>query len=49
MVTTLRTDIDIVVTEYGVAHLRDLPLKQRAQALIEIAAPPLREALSGQS
>ena len=49
MVTALRTDIDIVVTEYGVAHLRDLPLKQRAQALIEIAAPPFREALSGQS
>ena len=45
MATALRTDVDYVVTEYGVAHLRDLPLDARAQALIAIAAPQFRDAL----
>lgn len=45
MVTALRTDVDIVVTEYGVAHLADLPVRARARALIEIAAPAFREEL----
>ena len=42
VVTALRTDVDIVVTEYGVAELRDLPLAERARALIAIAAPEFR-------
>ena len=45
MVTALRTDIDTVVTEYGVAHLSNLPVRARAKALIEIAAPAFREGL----
>ena len=45
VVTALRTDVDIVVTEYGTAHLRDLPLAARAEALIAIAAPEFREEL----
>jgi 4-hydroxybutyrate CoA-transferase len=45
MVTALRTDVDTVVTEYGVAQIKDLPNAARAQALIEIAAPQFRDEL----
>jgi 4-hydroxybutyrate CoA-transferase len=45
MVTALRTDVDIVVTEFGVAQLKNLPNRQRKEALIEIAAPQFREEL----
>lgn len=45
MVTALRTDVDMVVTEFGTARVRDLPLRERAHALIDIAAPQFREAL----
>ncbi|MEM7000517.1 MAG: acetyl-CoA hydrolase/transferase C-terminal domain-containing protein [Pseudomonadota bacterium] len=44
-VTALRTDVDIIVTEYGVAKIGHLPLKQRADALIDIAAPEFRAEL----
>lgn len=37
---------DAVITEHGVAELRGLPLDARAQALIGIAAPEHRAALS---
>ncbi|MCP4302838.1 MAG: 4-hydroxybutyrate CoA-transferase, partial [Gammaproteobacteria bacterium] len=43
--TVLRTDIDYVVTEYGVCRIRFLPLRARAEALIEIAAPQFRDQL----
>ena len=45
LVTALRTDIDVVVTEFGVANLKNLPARQRADALIDIAAPEFREEL----
>ena len=45
VVTALRTDVDIVVTEYGIAELRNLPVAARAQALIAIAAPEFRDGL----
>jgi acyl-CoA hydrolase len=45
VVTTARSDVDIVVTEYGVAHLRGISLEQRARRLIAIAHPDFREAL----
>jgi len=45
LVTALRTDVDIVVTEHGVARLRQAPLRHRAEALIEIAAPQFRDEL----
>ena len=48
MVTALRTDVDMVVTEYGVARLKNLPNRQRAAALIDIAAPQFRDALRAQ-
>jgi 4-hydroxybutyrate CoA-transferase len=47
LVTALRTDIDIVVTEYGVADLRYASSRARAEALIGIAAPQFREELRG--
>lgn len=37
--------VDMVVTEYGVAHLRGRTLRERAQALIEIAHPEDRPSL----
>ena len=45
VVTALRTDVDIVVTEYGAAQLKNLPLAARAEALIAIAAPQFRDQL----
>ena len=40
--------IDVVVTEHGVAHIGDLPMEQRAQALIGISAPEKRADLQQQ-
>ena len=45
VVTGLRTDIDHVVTEHGVANLRNLPVHHRPAALIEIAGPDFRDSL----
>jgi 4-hydroxybutyrate CoA-transferase len=46
MVTALRTDVDIVVTEFGVAELKSASLVERAQALIQIAHPDFRDQLA---
>jgi len=46
-VSTPRTDVDYVVTEYGVARLRGATLAQRARRLAAVAAPEHREALEG--
>jgi 4-hydroxybutyrate CoA-transferase len=43
--TALRTDVDTVVTEYGVAELRYLSSKARGDAMIKIAAPQFRDEL----
>jgi acyl-CoA hydrolase len=45
-VTTTRAHVHYIVTEYGVAMLYGKSLRQRAQALIEIAHPSHRESLS---
>jgi len=45
VVTTPRYLTDIVVTEYGVAHLRGKSNRQRAEALIPIAHPGFRDGL----
>ncbi len=42
-VTTSRNDTDYVVTEYGIAWLRGLNIRQRVDALISIAHPDFRE------
>ena len=44
-VTTSRNDVDYVVTEYGIAHLRGKTMAQRAESLIQIAAPAFRNRL----
>lgn len=47
-VSVTRADIDMVVTEHGVAALRDADLDERAQRLIAVAAPDFRDALSNE-
>jgi acyl-CoA hydrolase len=44
-VTTSRTNVDVVVTEYGIAELRGCGFAERARRLIAIAAPEFREDL----
>ena len=44
-VTTARSDIDVVVTEFGVAELWGQPLSVRAERLAAIAHPDFRESL----
>jgi len=44
-VTTSRNDVDYVVTEYGIAHLKGKTCADRAKALINIAAPDFRDML----
>jgi 4-hydroxybutyrate CoA-transferase len=44
-VTTSRYDVNTIVTEYGVAELIGLNLRERAKALINIAHPDFREKL----
>ena len=45
-VTTPRADVDMIVTEYGVAELRYKSLAERAKALIAIAHPDFRDELT---
>jgi acyl-CoA hydrolase len=45
-VVTTRADVHYVITEYGVAYLHGKNVRQRAEALIQIAHPRFREELS---
>ena len=45
-VVTTRGHVHWVVTEYGARNLRGMTLRERAEALIEIAHPQFREELS---
>ena len=40
-----RVDVDVVVTEFGIARLRGRSVHERAQALIGVAAPDFRDEL----
>ncbi|MFR4039533.1 MAG: acetyl-CoA hydrolase/transferase family protein [Butyricimonas faecalis] len=42
----LTKQVDYVVTEYGIAHLKGKTLRQRAESLIRIAHPDFRESLT---
>ena len=48
IVTTTRTDIHYIVTEYGIADMRGKSVHQRANALIDIAHPDFRDELKKQ-
>lgn len=45
-ITTSRNDVQYIVTEYGIAHLKGKTMKDRARELIKIAHPDFRESLS---
>ncbi|MAZ04400.1 MAG: acetyl-CoA hydrolase [Sneathiella sp.] len=44
-VTTPRSDVGVIVTEFGAADLRGLPLSRRVKAMISIAPPDHQERL----
>lgn len=44
-ITTNRNDVNYIVTEYGIAHLKGKTLKDRARALINIAHPNFKPEL----
>ena len=46
IVTTPRTDVMYVVTEYGMVNLKGKSVAERAKALIGIAHPDFREELA---
>lgn len=48
-VDVLRTDVDYVVTEYGVARLADRTVRERARALVAVAHPEDRAELRSRS
>ena len=48
-VTALRTDVDTIITEHGVAELKGQSLQARRERLIAIAAPQFRDQLQEDS
>ncbi len=48
VVSTPRSDVDVVVTEHGVADLRGCPDAERARRLVAVAAPQHRDRLAAQ-
>jgi acyl-CoA hydrolase len=44
-VTTARSDVDVIVTEYGAAELKGQTLAERSRRLVAIAHPDFRERL----
>jgi acyl-CoA hydrolase len=44
-VTTARTEVDVIVTEYGAAELKGQSLAERAKRLVAVAHPDFREDL----
>jgi acyl-CoA hydrolase len=49
VVTTTRSDVMYVVTEFGMVNLKGKSVAERALALISIAHPDFRECLEGQA
>lgn len=45
VITTPRTDVDYIVTEWGVAHVRGKSIKNRVKEIVSIAHPDFREQL----
>jgi len=49
VVTTSRVDVDYVITEYGVAHLRGRSIRERVRQLTSIAHPHFRDYLKSEA
>ena len=49
VVTTPRTDVDSLVTEYGIAELRGKSIPDRVKAMINIAHPQFRDELTSEA
>jgi acyl-CoA hydrolase len=49
VVTTPRTDVMYVVTEYGIVNLKGKSVPERARALIDLAHPDFRDELERQA
>ncbi|MGE5379467.1 MAG: acetyl-CoA hydrolase/transferase family protein [Methylocystaceae bacterium] len=49
VVTTVRTSVDYIVTEYGKARMKGKPTWKRAELLIELAHPDFRDELIRQA
>ena len=45
VVTTPRADVQYIVTEYGIANLKNKSIPQRVAEMIEIAHPDFRDQL----
>lgn len=48
-VTTSRNDVDYIVTEYGTAALRGKTVRERMEALIQVAHPDFREQIRAEA
>lgn len=48
-ITTSRNDVDYVVTEYGIAKLKNKTVRERAKSLIAIAHPRFRKNLENEA
>ena len=48
-VSLSRNDVDLVITEYGVADLRGTNIRERVESLIQIAHPKFRDTLWDQA
>ncbi len=46
VVTTPRSDVDFVVTEYGIVNLKDQSIEKRVRRMISIAHPDFRDQLT---
>ncbi len=46
--TISRADVDVVITEFGTAYLRDVSIAERARRLIAIADPDFRDELTSE-
>ncbi len=46
MVTSLKSDVDVVVTEWGAADIRACSMRERIERLAQVAHPDHREALA---
>jgi acyl-CoA hydrolase len=49
MVTTSKSDVDVIITENGIADLRGKTIEQRSRAIREIASPQFKDQLASEA